>query len=312
MPSHPPPVPHGRRAALRLGAFGIAGLAGLGALGGCGLRIDRGPQYASPEPADEVRNGVARILAATRPEGAERSRIERLRAAVGPVWTAGAAPSASASAVAQRYTPAQGLQRAAAAVLDGYESLHGDLTAVLADAAIGAALGLSGAAGQRIGRRLEGLVAPAAQTASPTASATAPAADDPLAHWVRTCFQASYGYERLAVATPAASAFGAAARARVNALAVAAMAGNRLLALRGASVQGDRPAWQLPAQVSDVRSARALAVRLETALADACLPLFAAADAKYLAGAALYASARGRAAAGSPQVLRYTAGKGQQ
>jgi len=303
------PGSHGRRSVL---GFGLAA-AGTVVLSGCGLRIDRGPQYAEPQQSDEVRNAVAAILHSTTAEASrDKKRLAALTQAAGPVWHPSSAPAASPSSEPTRDF-ARGMADTATRVLDSFDALEGQLTAVLADIAVGAALATHGATATRLDERLSGLVSPEQKTGQATSPAAddqasspaAPAGDDPLAVFVQTCFQASYGYEQLAIKVAATSPYGKFARKRVDALDIAAMAGNQILHTRGSAVQGDRPAWQLPLTPTDEASAKKLAARLESAIADRTLPLFDAADAKYLAGANLWASAQARSQAGAEQALRF-------
>lgn len=298
----------GRRTVLGLG------LASALALSGCGLRLDSPPQPPTPNSTDMLRNEIAGMLAATTASGGEATVLGTLRTAVGPIWTGSTAShtSQSPSATARRVGFQAGMQRVAETVAEGADSLSGSLAAVLGDVAVGAGLQLTGDSAAAVDSEFSALTPqPTASSPATTAGSASPNdADASLAAFVRTCFQASYGYQRLAVFVPAASDYGRSARSRLDSLAFAATAGNSLLRQAGTAIQGDQPAWTLPAQVNSESSARALAVKLESAVADAALPLFSHKSTAPFALGQLWNSAQARAQAGEKQTLRYTISAG--
>ncbi|GAA4284978.1 hypothetical protein GCM10022261_25090 [Brevibacterium daeguense] len=329
----------GRRALLGLGLAG-----GLSILSACSLRLDLPPEVPQPSAADATRSELASILGSTRSSDAQTELLAELRAAVGPEWappTELVTPTATPSPSSYDYE--DGLAAAAELVLDRLGSLvaaksedfPGSGLAALVDVAIGCTLALSRVDAGRAAALGDRFAEPAGASAAPSTPAagsgdggpgaggavpdaedgTGPdRADDPedpalgtalVEDFVLTCYQAAYGYERLAVFHESDSPYGAFARDRVTELDQAATLGNELLSTHSAASVSNRPAWAIEPEPVDAASALETARALEDQVAAAVLGLFSALAAEYLAVDQLWRSARARAEAGQPQTLRY-------
>ena len=321
-----------RRALLGVGAAGLAA-----AVTGCSIRLDRDPQLPAFTRADEVRNTVAQILAATTADGADAAVLNELSTAVGPVWTP---PAELATAPPPTEPPREfreALSEIVTEVTQNFTDLTGPVTGTLLDVATGALLVL-GTPSELDDARTKlaepDPAPPAPANASPGAAgadggaASQETAEHPLAAYTLACYQGSYGYERLAVHTDKDSDFGIAARARVESLALTAEEIAVFLPqLLGQQAPTDQAAWQLQIDPVDESSAHELAVLLEDSLAAALADVFRTAmdpsadwypdpqafgQARAFAASGLYATAVARARAGRQQTLRFTAAEPTQ
>lgn len=276
--------------------------------------------------------------------GGDPADLDALRAAAGPEWappTELVTPTASPTP--ESYGFADGLGAVAELVLDRLpeviggpagqaDSAGGRGLAALVDIAVGAVLALAPADAERaaaLGGRLAALPENAPDPAGPGAGAEAPtgtATDEPeqdgadaepesdtsatplvpgLEGFVRACYQAAYGYERLAVFHDAEDAYGEFARDRITRLDDAAIQGNELRETAGAGTVANEPAWRVDPAPVDAASALETAAALEDLVAAAALGLFETPGAEYLGAAQLWMSADARARAGQRQLLRY-------
>lgn len=310
--------PLSRRSVLIVGAAG----AGLGLLSGCGLRLDTPPEIPTLDASQELRNRIARILAATTvadgdPETAGED-LQKLRDAIGPVW---APPSELATAPAPTEAPRSFVDAAEAvstAVFDVVTELGSGLIPVLTDVATGCALtagtvraGIREEADRRLREAFAG--AEDAPRATPAEAADGDAADpsaDATEGWTTILDQAraaSYGYERLAVH------FDRKSRERQSALdrleSLGSLAGEMLERLGEGDAGPDAPAWKLDPSPTDAESAAQLALSLEDAVAASLLPWLHTDPAAALR---VWESARAREAFAAPQPLRYTYAAGPE
>lgn len=327
---HPSPARlPSRRAVLGLGVVGTGLM-----LGGCGLRLDVPPAVPEPDALDSLRNDVARILSATEPPAAGSAELDELRAAVGPVWappTELVTPTATPTPVSFDFADgtaaaverfAEGLPAVVGDPADPAAAADGRELAALADVAVGCVLALGTADAGRaaeLGGRLGALPAHAPDPAGPDAGggATAPPSTtggdgdgaEPgalgLEAFIRACYQAAYGYERLAVFHDADSDYGAFARDRIGRLDDAAIQANELLETAGGSAVTNAPAWQVEPVPEDAETALVTARALEDLVAGAVLGLFDTPGAAFLAAAQLWFTGDARARTGERQLLRY-------
>ncbi|GAA4395605.1 hypothetical protein [Brevibacterium pityocampae] len=337
-----PGLPRSRRAVLGLGLLGALG--GLTACSlRLDVPPDVPTPAALDALRNDVARMLAATEAPT--GGGDPADLDALRAAAGPEWAPPSElVTPTSSPTPESYGFADGLSAVTELVLDRLpeviggpagqaDSAGGRGLAALVDIAVGAVLALAPADSERaaaLGRRLAALPENAPDPAGPGAGAAAPSgsadAEDPepddggpepdgdpsatpaapgLEGFVRACYQAAYGYERLAVLHDAEDAYGEFARARITRLDDAAIQGNELRETAGLAAVGNEPAWQLDPAPVDAESALRTATAVEDLVAAAALGLFETPGAEYLGTAQLWMSADARARAGQRQLLRY-------
>lgn len=310
--------PVSRRALL---LFGVSG-ASLSLLSGCGVRLDTPPDVPTLDETNQLRNRIARILAATTPGDGDPETagedLQKLRDAVGPVWSPPTemATEPPPSEEARTYTSAA--EVVSTAVFTALPTLGSGLIPVLVDVATGLAL-TAGIEHTEIIRSADALIRDSRESGSAEASgasdsATAsnspesqpPTADDSTAPpmWndiLNQARAASYGYERLAVNFDTKSRERTRAVARLESLG--ALAGEMLEKLGEKNAGPDAPSWKLDPSPTDPETAKELAASLEDGVAAALLPWL---QTDTRAGLRLWESARTRMVFASPQVLRYS------
>ncbi|HCG55186.1 MULTISPECIES: hypothetical protein [Brevibacterium] len=310
--------PVSRRALLLVGASG----ASLSLLSGCGVRLDTPPDVPTLDETNQLRNRVARILAATTagdddPETAGED-LQKLRDAIGPVWSPPTEIATESPPAEEPRTYIAASEAVSTAVFTAVPTLGSGLIPVLVDVATGLAL-TAGAEHAEIIRSADALIQdsrrsgrddvsgePESATASGSSDAGSPRAEDSTAvsMWNAILDQAraaSYGYERLAVNFDAKSRERSRAVARLESLGL--LAGEMLENLGEKNADPGAPAWTLNPSPTDPEAAKELAGSLEDNLAAALLPWL---HSDPRAAVRLWESARTRTVFASPQVLRYS------
>lgn len=310
--------PVSRRALLLFGASG----ASLSLLSGCGVRLDTPPDVPRLDETNQLRNRIARILAATTagdedPETAGED-LQKLRDAIGPVWSPPTemATESPPSEEARTYTAAA--EVVSTAVFTDLPTLGSSLVPVLVDVATGLAL-TAGAEDTGIIRDADALIRDSREAGRDDASGKpetakdtnspddqTPTADGSAAteKWNAILDQAraaSYGYERLAVNFVRKSRERKRAVARLESLG--SLAGEMLEKLGEKHAVPDAPSWKLDPSPTDPETAKELALSLEDGVAAVLLPWLQT-DAR--AALRLWESARTRMFFANPQVLRYS------
>lgn len=310
--------PVSRRALL---LYGVSG-ASLSLLSGCGVRLDAPPDVPTLDETNQLRNRIARILAATTPgdEDPETAgeALQKFRDAIGPVWSPPSEMATEPPPTEEPRTYIAAAEVVTTAVFTDLPTLGSGLIPVLVDVATGLAL-TAGTKDAEIIRSSDALVresrssSPADSSAEPgTAEATespdeqGPTADDSTAPpmWNAILSQAraaSYGYERLAVNFDSKSTERKRAVARLESLG--SLAGEMLERLGENNADPGAPSWKLDPTPTDPETAKELALALEDGIAAALLPWL---QTDTRAALRLWESARTRTVFASPQVLRYT------
>lgn len=310
--------PLSRRALLLSGASG----AGLSLLSGCGVRLDAPPDVPTLDETDQLRNRIARILAATTAGDSDPKtageNLQKLRDAIGPVWSPPTELATEPPPSEEPHTYLAAAEAVSTAVFTAASSLDAPLIPVLIDVAIGLAL-TAGTEQTKIIRSADTLLRDsresshaeassqpdsAAATASPAARSASTEDSASASTWNAILDQAraaSYGYERLAVNFETKSHERKRAVARLESLG--SLAGEMLENLGEESADPGSPAWTLDPTPTDPATARELALSLEDGIAAALLPWL---QTDVQAAWRLWESARTRAAFANAQVLRYS------
>ncbi|MGO2863116.1 MAG: hypothetical protein ACTIC1_18300 [Brevibacterium sp.] len=308
--------PLSRRSLLLFGASGVS----LGLLSGCGLRLDSEPEVPTLDATEQLRNRIARILAATTPGDGDPETagedLQKFRDAIGAEW---APPSELATEPPPTEDPRSFIEAAevvSQSVFEASSQLDSALIPVLSDVATGLSLTagtkkpeLIGAAEELIRQGRKDADDGDAQTESTESSDDgADAAGDDEDTDKQNAYNAilnqaraaAYGYERLAVHFESKSAERRGAIDRLDSLG--SLSGEMLENLGEKNADPNASAWKLDPSPTDVASARELALNLEDALAAAILPWLQTETAGILR---LWESARARTIFADPQPLRY-------
>lgn len=314
--------PVSRRALLLFGASG----ASLSLLSGCGVRLDTPPDVPTLDETNQLRNRIARILAATTagdedPETAGED-LQKLRDAIGPVWSPPTEMATEPPPSEEPRTYIDAAEVVSTAVFTAVPTLGSTLIPVLVDVATGLAL-TAGAEHTEIIRSADALIrdsrtsgtsgtsGPTDESGEPDSTTASPAAQSPSADdstaapmWNDILDQAraaSYGYERLAVNFDTKSRERKRAVARLESLG--SLAGEMLEKLGEKNAGPGAPSWKLDPSPTDPETAKELALSLEDGIAAALLPWL---QTDTRAALRLWESARMRTVFASPQVLRYS------
>ncbi|GAA1935970.1 hypothetical protein GCM10009689_15210 [Brevibacterium antiquum] len=297
--------PVSRRALL---LYGVSG-ASLSLLSGCGVRLDTPPDVPTLDETNQLRNRIARILAATTagdsdPETAGED-LQKLRDAIGPVWSP---PAEMATEPPPSEDPRSYIEAAEVvsdAVFTAVPTLDSSLIPVLVDVATGLAL-TAGTEHAEIIRSADALIRDSRESGTAEASGSSGSATDSTSPpmWndiLNQARAATYGYERLAVNFDTKSRERNRAVARLESLG--SLAGEMLEKLGEKNAEPGAPSWKLDPIPRDPETAKELALALEDGVAAAILPWL-----QMDSGAALrlWESARTRTVFASPQVLRYS------
>ncbi len=311
--------PVSRRALLLFGASG----AGLSLLSGCGVRLDTPPDVPTLDETNQLRNRIARILAATTagdtdPETAGED-LQKLRTAIGPAWSPPTEVATEAPPSEKPRTYIAAAEVVSTAVFTALPTLGSTLIPVLVDVATGLALTAGAEEHAKIIRDADALIRdsrqpspdsalgePEAAKDSGSPDEQGPTADDSTASpmWNEILDQAraaSYGYERLAVNFDSKSRERKRAVARLESLG--SLAGEMLEKLGEKNADAGAPSWKLDPSPTDPATAKELALSLEDGLAAAILPWL---QTDTRAALRLWESAQARMVFASPQVLRYS------
>lgn len=297
--------PVSRRALL---LYGVSG-ASLSLLSGCGVRLDAPPDVPTLDETNQLRNRIARILAATTAGDSDPvtagEDLQKLRDAIGPVWSP---PAEMATEPPPSEDPRSYIEAAEVvsdAVFTAVPTLDSSLIPVLADVATGLAL-TAGTEHAEIIRSAEALIRDSRESGTAEASGSSGSATDSTspAMWndiLNQARAATYGYERLAVNFDTKSRERNRAVARLESLG--SLAGEMLEKLGEKNAEPGAPSWKLDPIPRDPETAKELALALEDGVAAAILPWL-----QVDSGAALrlWESARTRTVFASPQVLRYS------
>ncbi|MCF2587665.1 hypothetical protein [Brevibacterium sp. UCMA 11752] len=310
--------PVSRRALL---LYGVGG-ASLSLLSGCGVRIDTPPDVPTLDETNQLRNRIAKILAATTagdndPETAGED-LQKLRDAIGPVWSPPTEMATEPPPSEDPRTYIEAAEVVSDAVFTALPTLGSTLIPVLVDVATGLAL-TAGTEHAEFIRSADALirdsrksgVADASGSSEPAAASNSPESQPPSADdstsppvWndiLNQARAATYGYERLAVNFDTKSRERSSAVARLESLG--SLAGEMLEKLGEKNAEPDAPSWKLDPIPRDPETAKELALALEDGVAAAILPWLQR-DSE--AALRLWESARTRTIFASPQVLRYS------
>lgn len=297
--------PVSRRALL---LYGVSG-ASLSLLSGCGVRLDAPPDVPTLDETNQLRNRIARILAATTAGDSDPvtagEDLQKLRDAIGPVWSP---PAEMATEPPPSEDPRSYIEAAEVvsdAVFTAVPTLDSSLIPVLADVATGLAL-TAGTEHAEIVRSADALIRDSRESGTAEASGSSGSATDSTSPpmWndiLNQARAATYGYERLAVNFDTKSRERNRAVARLESLG--SLAGEMLEKLGEKNAEPGAPSWKLDPIPRDPETAKELALALEDGVAAAILPWL-----QVDSGAALrlWESARTRTVFASPQVLRYS------
>lgn len=291
----------------------------MGLLSGCGLRLDSEPEVPTLDATEQLRNRVARILAASSPGDGDPETagedLQKFRDAIGAEW---APPSELATDPPPTEDPRSYVEAAevvSQSVFEASSQLGSTLLPVLADVATGLALtagtkrpALIDAAEKLIrqGRKdAEAENDEQAEAESTEATAADGGAEDTDIQLscnaiLNQARAAAYGYERLAVHFETKSTERSGAIDRLESLG--SLSGEMLEKLGEKNADPNASAWKLDPSPTDAASARELALNLEDALTAAILPWLQIQTAGILR---LWESARARTIFADPQPLRF-------
>ena len=311
--------PVSRRSLLLFGASG----ASLSLLSACGLRLDTDPDVPNLDETNQLRNRIARILAATSAEDDDPETagedLAKLRDAIGPVWAPPTEVATKPPPSEETRTYSAAAEVISTAVFEAIPTLGSTLTPVLVDVATGLAL-TAGAQDRAIVAAADALVRDS-RTPDDARTSDGPAGSDPSGEstqsdqpgtddstappmWNAILNQAraaAYGYERLAVNFDAKSRERKDAVARLESLG--SLAGEMLEKLGEKNTEPGAASWNLDPAPTDADSAKELALSLEDGIAAAILPWLQM-DGR--ATLRLWESARARVVFTNPQLLRYS------
>ncbi|MGO2038287.1 MAG: hypothetical protein ACTH2U_17580 [Brevibacterium sp.] len=311
--------PLSRRSLLLFGASGVS----LGLLSGCGLRLDSEPEVPTLDATEQLRNRIARILAATTPGDGDPETagedLQKFRDAIGAEWAPPSELATEPPPTEDARSFIEAAEVVSQSVFETSSQLDSALIPVLSDVATGLSLTagtkkpeLIGTAEELIrqGRKdADGHEDGNAQAESTESAADgADAAGDDGDTDIQDAYNAilnqaraaAYGYERLAVHFETKSAERRGAIDRLDSLG--SLSGEMLENLGEKNADPNASAWKLDPSPTDVASARELALNLEDALAAAILPWLQTETAGILR---LWESARARTIFADPQPLRY-------
>lgn len=317
--------PVSRRSLLLLGGSG----AGLSLLSACGLRLDTAPDVPTLDATQELRNRIARILAATTAGSGDPATagedLAKFRDAIGPVWSPPSEMATEAPPTEISRTYIDAAEVVSSAVFEVIPQLRPSLIPVLVDVATGMTL-TAGTRKAGLIDTADGLIqdsrtagdeagqSPSSEPSGGKDSTTtrrehkdSDGTDKDSGHhkiWnsiLDAARAASYGYERLAVKFDTKSPERKGAVARLESLG--SLAGEMLEKLGESAADPDAAAWKLDPSPTDAASSSELALSLEDSLAAAILPWLAADP---LATLRLWESARTRTVFADAQALRYS------
>lgn len=292
-------------------------------LSACGLRLDTDPDIPSLDAVQELRNRIARILAATAPGAGDPDSagedLPKFRNAIGPAWSppSGFATEAPVSEPDRTFLDAA--EVVARSVFDPKAQLGSGLIPVLADVATGLTL----IAGEKKAELIAGadeLIRAgrekaddsgvedvddggAGQPGSDTGGSDGGDSDAQVKVWnviLNHSRAAAYGYERLAVNFEKKSPERKGALARLESLG--SLSGEMLERLGEKDADPGASAWKLDPSPTDADTAGRLALNLEDGLLSALLGWL---DTDASAILRLWESARARTVFARPQPLRF-------
>jgi hypothetical protein len=312
--------PVSRRALLTAGVSG----ASLGLLSACGLRLDTEPDIPTLDDTQQLRDRIARILAATSPGSDDPETagedLAEFTKAIGPEWNPPSEYATEAPPKEDDRTFVEAAEAVSKAVFDASSQLGSGLIPVLADVATGMTLVAGTKKPELVSTAAELIRAGAEEDSGgegkdDSGSSDGKDDDDDAAKKRTKMFNAildqsraaAYGYERLAVNFKTKSAERDGALARLESLG--SLSGQMLEALGEDKANPNASAWKLDPTPKDAQSAKELALNLEDGLASAMLPWL---DGDTSAILRLWESARARAIFAQPQPLRFDYGRAGQ
>ena len=309
--------PLSRRSLLLFGASGVS----LGLLSGCGLRLDSEPEVPKLDATEQLRNRIARVLAATTPGDGDPETagedLQKFRDAIGAEWAPPSELATEPPPTEDARSFIEAAEVVSQSVFEASSQLDSALIPVLSDVATGLSLTagtkkpeLIGTAEELIRQSRKDVADDGdAQTASTESAADGDNAagndedtdtQDAYNAILNQARAAAYGYERLAVHFETKSAERRGAIDRLDSLG--SLSGEMLENLGEKNADPNASAWKLDPSPTDAASARELALNLEDALAAAILPWLQTETAGILR---LWESARARTIFAAPQPLRY-------
>lgn len=317
--------PVSRRVLLTAGVSG----ASLGLLTACGLRLDTDPDIPTLDSSQQLRNRIARILAATSPgSGDPETAGEDLTDfvhAIGNEWNPPTEFATEPAPTEEARTFIEAAEVVSKAVFEDASTLGSGLIPVLTDVATGLTL-IAGQKKPELIRTADELIRAGRENVDDAADGSSPAASeeagsddgggaergseaDDSAQNRTSMFNAilnqsratAYGYERLAVEFETKSEERKGALARLESLG--SLSGEMLELLGEDEADPNASAWKLDPTPTDPQSAKELALGLEDGLASALLPWLEA-DASAILR--LWESARARTGFAQPQPLRFS------
>ena len=290
--------PLSRRSLLLFGASGVS----LGLLSGCGLRLDSEPEVPTLDATEQLRNRIARILAATAPGDGDPETagedLQKFRDAIGAEWAPPSELATEPPPTEDARSFIEAAEVVSQSVFETSSQLDSALIPVLSDVATGLSLTAGTKKPELIGTAEE-LIRQGRKDADDGDNEDTDKQDacNAILNQARA---AAYGYERLAVHFESKSAERRGAIDRLDSLG--SLSGEMLENLGEKNADPNASAWKLDPSPTDAASARELALNLEDALAAAILPWLRTETAGILR---LWESARARTIFADPQPLRY-------
>lgn len=281
-------------------------------LSACGLRLDTDPDIPTLDAAQELRNRIARILAATSPGAGDPDSagedLQKFRDAIGPEWAPPSGYATEAPHSESERTFLQAAEVVAQSVFDAKTRLGSGLIPVLADVATGLTL----IAGEKKAELISGaddLIRAGREEADDSddegsGGSDAEGSDAQVKVWNAILNQsraAAYGYERLAVNFEKKSPERRGALDRLESLG--SLSGEMLERLGEKNADPGASAWKLDPSPTDADTAGQLALNLEDGLVSALLGWL---DTDTSAILRLWESARARTVFARPQPLRFS------